>query len=73
MSYYTILEDMIGPRSRVYVVSDSEYKELQQKQAKNEIRDLEDELKVHRRLCERLETRIADIQTEHGLLPEAKV
>ena len=73
MSYYTLLEDMFGPRGRVYVVSESQYKEIQQKQAKSEIKELEDELKAHQRLCDRLQTRIADIQTEHGLLPEAKV
>ena len=71
MSYYSLLETFAPPRS-VYVISDSQYKEMQQKRAQSEIDELQTEVEVQERYLKRLQARITDIQKEHGLLPPAE-
>ena len=68
MSFYSLLEPITPPRS-VYVISDSQYKEMQQKRAQSEIDELQTEVEVQERYIKRLQARITDLQTEHGLLP----
>ena len=55
----------------VYVISDSEYKKIRQKQAEDEIAVLQKRLEAYERSAEGLKATIAELQTEHGLLPEA--
>lgn len=55
----------------VYVISDSEYKKIRQKQAEDEIATLQKRLEAYERSAEGLKATIAELQTEHGLLPEA--
>ena len=55
----------------VYVISDSEYKKIRQKQAEDEIAVLQKRLEAYERSAESLKTTITELQTEHGLLPEA--
>jgi len=74
MSYLTpfFMNDMLSLNSgNVYVVSDSQYKELQQKQAEEEISTLQNRLLAYESAANRLQARITELQTEHGLLPEA--
>ena len=55
----------------VYVISDSEYKKIRQKQAEDEIAVLQKRLEAYERSATSLKATIAELQTEHGLLPEA--
>ena len=55
----------------VYVISDATYKELQQTQAENEIAVLQKRLSAYESSANQLRETIAELQTEHGLLPEA--
>ena len=57
--------------SNVYVVSDARYKELQQKQAAEEIAVLENRAAHYERAADRIRETIVDLQKEAGLLPEA--
>ena len=59
-------------RPNVYVVSDSTYKECQQKQAQAQINYLEQQLDRYERLAEATRANIVEVQTTAGLLPEAK-
>ena len=63
---------MLSPlSSNVYVVSNlAQYKELQQKQAAEEIASLQKRLLTYESAANRLQARITELQTEHGLLPE---
>ena len=54
----------------VYVISDSEYKELQQKQAESQISRLQKKLESYEYSADRIRQRIVDLQKEHDLLPE---
>ena len=71
MSYYSLLETLT-PRRSVYVISDSQYKDIQQKRAQSEIDELEQEVLVQETYVKRIKQRIADLQKEHGLLPPAE-
>jgi len=55
----------------VYVISDSEYKKIRKTQAEDEIATLQKRLEAYERSAEGLKATIAELQTEHGLLPEA--
>ena len=55
----------------VYVISDSEYKELRKKQAVDEISTLQKRLQAYERTADSLRETINQLQMEHGLLPEA--
>ena len=55
----------------VYVISDSEYKKIRQKQAEDEIAVLQKRLEAYERSATSLKATIAELQAEHGLLPEA--
>ena len=57
--------------SDVYVISDSEYKKIRQKQAEDEIAVLQKRLDAYERSAESLKATIADLQKEHELLPQA--
>ena len=57
--------------SDVYVISDSEYKKIRKTQAENEIAVLQKRLEAYEKSAESLKATIAELQTEHGLLPEA--
>ncbi len=59
-------------RPNVYVISDSSYKEYQQKQAESQISYLQDELARYERMVEATKENILEVQTTAGLLPEAK-
>ena len=56
--------------SDVYVISDSEYQKLQQTQAERQIQRLQKKLESYEYSADRIRQRIADIQVQHGLLPE---
>ena len=58
--------------SDVYVVSDTQYQELKQKEAKQEIEILESRVKSYRKTAELIEEEIKTIQKEAGLLPPSK-
>ena len=55
----------------VYVISDSEYKKIRQKQAEDEIAVLQKRLEAYERSAEGLKATIVELQQEHNLLPEA--
>ena len=55
----------------VYVISDSEYKELRKKQAVEEITTLEKRLKAYESTADSLRETITELKQEHGLLPAA--
>jgi len=55
----------------IYVISDSEYKKIRKKQAEDEIATLQKRLEAYERSAESLQATITELQTEHGLLPEA--
>lgn len=55
----------------VYVISDSEYKKIRQKQAEDEIAVLQKRLEAYERSAEGLKATIVELQQEHGLLPPA--
>ena len=55
----------------VYVVSDAKYKELQQKQAAEEIAVLENRAVHYDQAAARIRETIVELQKEAGLLPEA--
>lgn len=77
MSYFTPPGYMINHMlnlpfgSDVVVISDSQYKEMQQKQAELEITSLQKRLDAYESSAERLRETISSLQTEHGLLPKA--
>ena len=72
LSTLPLINDMLSPfSSNVYVVSDSQYKELQRTQAAEEIATLQKRLLTYESAANRLQARITELQTEHGLLPEA--
>ena len=56
----------------VYVVSDSKYKELKQKQAKEEIAVLQNRAEHYDKAAASLRSTILELQTEHDLLPPAE-
>ena len=53
----------------VYVISDEKYKELKQKQARDEISVLESRLESYEAAATKLRDTIAALNEEHGLLP----
>ena len=55
--------------SNVVVVSDSQYKEYQQKEAKREIELLQSRAQSYRKTAELIEEEIKDIQKQAGLEP----
>ena len=58
-------------QENVYVISDSQYKELRKTQAVEEITTLEKRLKAYEKTADSLRETINELRTEHGLLPEA--
>ena len=56
----------------VYVISDSKYKEIRQKQAKDEIAVLDNRAEHYDKAAASLRETILELQTEYDLLPEAK-
>ena len=57
----------------VYVISDAKYAELRKNQAEEEIAVLQKRLSAYEKSAEQLKATITELQTEHGLLPEASV
>ena len=57
----------------VFVISDAKYAELRKNQAEQEIAVLQKRLNAYEKSAEQLKTTITELQTEHGLLPEASV
>ena len=57
----------------VYVISDAKYAELRKNQAVEEIAVLQKRLNAYEKSAEQLKATITELQTEHGLLPEASV
>ena len=55
----------------VYVISDAKYKELRQKQARDEIAVLENRAEHYDKAAASIRETIADLQKEYDLLPEA--
>ena len=67
----TLINSMLNPFSTdVVVISDSEYKQLQQKQAELQISRLQKKLESYEYSADRLRQRIVDLQKENDLLPE---
>jgi len=62
----------VEPRSNVYVISDSAYKEYQQQQAERQVVCLQSQLNRYERMIEETKANILEIQTNAGLLPEGK-
>ena len=56
---------------RVYVVSDTQYRELRKNQAEDEIKTLEKRLQSYESTAECLRETISKLKEEHGLLPAA--
>ena len=52
----------------VYVISDSEYKKIRQKQAEDEIAVLQKRLEAYERSATSLQATIDELRKEHGLL-----
>ena len=62
----------LPPTTRnVYVISDSEYKELRKTQAVEEIATLEKRMKAYESTAQSLRETITELKQEHGLLPAA--
>ena len=57
----------------VYVISDAKYAELRKNQAEQEIAVLTKRLNAYEKSANQLRETITELQTEHGLLPEASV
>ena len=55
----------------VYVISDSEYKQIRKKQAEDEIAVLQKRLEAYVRSARSLQETIDELRKEHDLLPEA--
>ena len=53
---------------RVVVISDTEYKELQQQEAKREVLALESKANRYFTAAQELEARVAELRKEHNLL-----
>ena len=73
-SPFQVIDDLLTippTQETIYVVSDSQYKELKQKQAVEEISVLQKRLKSYESTAQSLRETITELQTEHGLLPEA--
>ena len=68
---YTLVGELsdIPFGSNVYIVSDDKYKELKQKQAREEIAVLERRLESYEEAATKLRDTIAALNEEHGLLP----
>ena len=62
---------MIPFNQDVYVISDSKYKELKQKQAAEEIATLENRASHYDSCAASIRKTIAELQKEFDLLPEA--
>lgn len=60
------------PSQRVVVISDSEYNELRQAEAKREVTALESKANRYRTAAADLEARIVELQEEHKLLEGTK-
>ena len=79
MSFYNshpfrLVEDLMNIPfgvNDVYVVSDAQYKELKQKQARDEVAVLNKRLEAYEKAAEGLRQTIAEIETEHDLLAPA--
>ena len=57
--------------SDVYVISDSDYKKIRQKQAEDEIAVLQKRLEAYERSAFSLQETIDELRKENELLPEA--
>ena len=53
----------------VVVISDSEYKELRQEEAKKEVNALESKANRYFTAAQEIEARVAELRKEHDLLP----
>ena len=58
-------------QENVFVISDSQYKELKQKQAEDEISVLERRIQSYESTAQSLRETVLELRKEHGLLPEA--
>ena len=67
-----LFSSFIRPRERIYVVSDSQYAEVQRAQAERQIQTLEARAADYQRNLDILQTTITELKTEHGLLPPTK-
>ncbi len=67
-----LFSSLIRPRERVYVVSDSQYAEVQRAQAERQIQTLEARAADYQRHLDVVQATITELKTEHGLLAPAK-
>ena len=67
-----LFSSFIRPRERVYVVSDSQYAEVQRAQAERQIQTLEARAADYQRNLDVVQATITELKTEHGLLPPSK-
>ena len=67
-----LFSSFIRPRERIYVVSDSQYAEVQRAQAERQIQTLEARAADYQRNLDILQTTITELKTEHGLLAPTK-
>jgi len=73
MYSFPTLDDVFRSSSvfspRVYVISDSQYQEHKQAQAKDQVARLEARAEEYRKYLATLEASIVEVKTEAGLLP----
>ena len=67
-----LFSQVLRPRDRVYVVSDTQYAEVQRAQAERQIRSLEVRAEDYQRNLDVVQATITELKKEHGLLPAAK-
>ena len=67
-----LFSSLIRPRDRVYVVSDTQYAEVQRAQAERQIQTLEARAADYQRHLDVVQATITELKTEHGLLPASK-
>ena len=78
MNYFTDPFEMLfrssyySPQQRVVVISDSEYNELRQSEAKREVTALESKANLYFNAAQEIEARIKELQQEYNLLPAAE-
>ena len=63
---------MPSTRERVYVISDSQYADVQRSQAERQIQSLENRAADYQRNLDIVQATITELKTEHGLLPASE-
>jgi len=70
MSFFS--DFMPSTRERIYVISDSQYADVQRSQAERQIQSLENRAADYQRNLDIVQATITELKTEHGLLPASE-